>query len=165
MTVPTVSCTNCGKNFTTDDLRGTSCKYCGTLLAHHARAQQQVAVINQMMADRNGNGIPDAYEGLIANAQANAMNQAFGTNPYPYGAPMGGPPMMGGPLGPGAPMGMNPMMGPAAQVHAAHVHAANMHVQHAAKTMSKVMIAVVVGIVLVTVLTVGIGIASALLLR
>ena len=62
MTVPTVSCTNCGKNFTTDDLRGTSCKFCGTLLAHHARAAQQVAVINQMMADRNGNGIPDECE-------------------------------------------------------------------------------------------------------
>lgn len=88
MTVPTVACTNCGKPFTTDDLRGTNCKYCGTLLAHHARAQQQVAVINQMMADRNGNGIPDMYEGIVANAQANALNQAFGVQPYnPYAAP------------------------------------------------------------------------------
>ncbi len=101
MTVPTVSCTHCGKNFTTDDLRGTHCRYCGTVLAHHARAAQQVAVVQQMMADRNGNGIPDAYEGLVQNAQANAFQGivhgppagGFGTpmhNPYgmanPYAA-------------------------------------------------------------------------------
>ncbi len=85
MTVPTVACTNCGKNFTTDDLRGTSCKFCGTLLAHHARAQQQVAVVNAMLADRNGNGIPDAYEGLVANAQSHALGQAFGMPMNPYG--------------------------------------------------------------------------------
>lgn len=86
------------QNFTTDELRATHCRYCGTLLAHHARAQQQVAVIHQMMADRNGNGIPDAFEGVVANAQANAMHQAFGMPPA-YGAPpmVGAPPMYGAP--------------------------------------------------------------------
>lgn len=144
MTVPTVACTNCGKNFTTDDLRGTSCKYCGTLLAHHARAQQQVAVINQMMADRNGNGIPDAYEGIVANAQANAMNQAFGMGPY--GQPMGGPMMMGG---------MNP-----------HMHAANMQMaNNVNKTMSTIMIVVVISVVGVTLLTIGIAVAVMFLAR
>jgi len=116
MTVPTVGCTNCGKSFTTDDLRGTSCRYCGTLLAHHARAAQQVAVIHQMMADRNGNGIPDAYEGLVANAQANALNQAFGIGPHPYGPPP-------------------PMMAPVAQVHPA-----DMQVAQATRTMGKVVL-------------------------
>jgi hypothetical protein len=83
MSVPVPSCDNCGKNFTTDDLRGTACKNCGTVLAHHRRAAQQVAVINQMMVDRNGNGIPDAFEPMVQNAQANAMNQAFGMAPGP----------------------------------------------------------------------------------
>ncbi len=142
MTVPTVSCTNCGKNFTTDDLRGTSCKFCGTLLAHHARAAQQVAVINQMMADRNGNGIPDAYEGVIANAQANALNQAFGMGPSPYAQPMGGYPV--GPMNP-----MNVVPNPAA-----HIHAAN---AHAARTMSTVVILVAVGIGVAALLVVGVA--------
>ncbi|HVH42604.1 MAG TPA: hypothetical protein VM925_09675 [Labilithrix sp.] len=149
MTVPTVSCTNCGKNFTTDDLRGTNCRYCGTLLAHHARAAQQVAVVNQMLADRNGNGIPDAYEGLVANAQANALNQAFGMGPPPYGSPMG-PPMPG-------PHGYAPP--------AVHIHAANMHMQAATRTMSKVMLIVVVSIVLVALGIVGLAVAMMVLLR
>jgi hypothetical protein len=140
MTVPTVSCTNCGKNFTTDDLRGTSCRYCGTLLAHHARAAQQVAVINHMMADRNGNGIPDAYEGLVANAQANAMNQAFGG--YPYGASP-----------PGQPNAMHPM-------HAQHMHAMNAGVAEAGRTMGKIAMFIVIPIVLVVFLSVGIGFAT-----
>jgi hypothetical protein len=133
MTVPTVACTNCGKNFTTDDLRGTSCKYCGTLLAHHARAQEQIAVVSGMLADRNGNGIPDAYEGLVANAQANAMNQAFGVNVMnnPYGPPPGG---YGHP-GYGAP---HAMMNPVAA----------MHVQQAGRTVNKVflVVAIIVGL-------------------
>jgi hypothetical protein len=142
MTVPTVACTNCGKPFTTDDLRGTACKFCGTLLAHHARAQQQVAVINQMMVDRNGNGIPDAYEGIVANAQANAMNQAFGMNPY---APYGG----GGPMG--APPGMNNPYG--------NPYAANAYVaQNVGRAMSKAMILVVVSILAITLLSVGMGV-------
>ncbi len=48
--VPNPTCTNCGKNLTTDDLRRTDCAYCGTLLPHHARAAQQVAVVQQMLA-------------------------------------------------------------------------------------------------------------------
>lgn len=146
MTVPTVSCTNCGKNFTTDDLRGTSCKYCGTLLAHHARAAQQVAVINQMMADRNGNGIPDAYEGLVANAQANAMNQAFGMGPAPYVHPMGGHPMM-------PPAAHHPM------------HAANVHIGQTTQAMKKVAILVFVGIGVATLLIVGVTVAMLVMLR
>jgi hypothetical protein len=141
MTVPSVSCTNCGKNFTTDDLRGTNCRYCGTVLAHHARAAQQVAVINQMMADRNGNGIPDAYEGLVANAQANAMNQAFG---YPYG---------------GAPTGMN-QLAPHAQMHVAH-----MQVAQVSRTMSKVALFVTLGVVAVVLLMTGLAVAMVFLIR
>lgn len=143
MTVPTVSCTNCGKNFTTDDLRGTNCRYCGTVLAHHARAAQQVAVINQMMVDRNGNGIPDAFEGLAQNAQANAMNQAFG---YPHAPPAGGF---------GAP--------PPVAMHAMHV--ANVHAQQVTQTMSKVVVGIIIAVTLLTVVLVVGGIALTLLLR
>ena len=145
MTVPTVACTNCGKNFTTDDLRGTSCRYCGTLLAHHARAAQQVAVVNQMMVDRNGNGIPDAFEGLVANAQANAYNQAFGIGPGPYGQP----PVVG-------PPGIYP--NPAA------FHVANVH-QQVTNTMSKVVLIVAVSVGLVTFLVIGVAVALSLFIR
>lgn len=139
MTVPTVACTNCGKNFTTDELRRTSCKYCGTLLAHHARAQEQVAMLNQMMMDRNGNGIPDAYEGMIANAQTNALNQAFGLLP--------------GPVGPRP----NPLIPPGAY---GQVHIANAQVAHAVqKTFSTMMIVILVSVALFTLLIGGIVVA------
>jgi hypothetical protein len=61
-------CPTCGANLTPMDMAKPNCTYCQTVLPHHARAAQQVAVVNQMMADRNGNGIPDAFEGLLANA-------------------------------------------------------------------------------------------------
>ena len=149
MTVPTVSCTNCGKNFTTDDLRGTNCRYCGTLFTHHARAAQQVAVVNQMLADRNGNGIPDAFEGIVANAQANAMNQAFGINATPYT-----------PYNPYNPYGQpGPTMGPVVQIHGAHMQ----QVAHATRTANKMVTIAIVAAVIVIMLSLGIGIASMLL--
>ncbi len=138
MTVPTVACTNCGKNFTTDDLRGTSCKFCGTLLAHHARAQEQVAVVNAMLADRNGNGIPDAYEGLVANAQNQAFGQAFGMPINPYGpnpvAIQHGP---YGAYGAGAPAN-----------YPAPGHFAGQEVARAGKMMAIALVAVVVVLIL-----------------
>jgi hypothetical protein len=130
MTAPTVACTNCGNNFTTEDLRGTNCRYCGTLLAHRARAQQQAVLVQEMLADRNGNGIPDAYEGLVANAQANAMQQAFGAPP-PY-SPYAPPPYGG------APIYGQPVM----QIQ-----------QQTARAMSRVFLIVGISIVLITVLT------------
>lgn len=63
-----------------------ACAYCKTVLPHHARAAQQVAVVNQMMQDRNGNGIPDAFEGLIANAPHGQVH-LIGTNVQVHGAP------------------------------------------------------------------------------
>ena len=138
--VPSVNCTHCGKNLTTDDLRRVDCKHCGTVLPHHARAQQQIAVVQGMLADRNGNGIPDAYEPLVMNAQANAMNQVFGMSAPTYQAPMMGAPMMGNPY---------------AQVHVAQANAMN----HATKSVGIAMIAVVIGVVLVTLVFVGAGIA------
>jgi hypothetical protein len=81
------------------------------------------------------------------NAQNNAMNQVFGMG----GVPMGGypaPPMMGVP-------GANPY-GP----HMAHVQMAQANAMNqATKSVGFAMIAVVVGIVLVTLVMVGAGIA------
>jgi hypothetical protein len=48
--VPSPGCPHCGRNLSTDDLRGQNCPSCGTALPHHARAAQQVALVNQMMA-------------------------------------------------------------------------------------------------------------------
>jgi hypothetical protein len=114
MSVPQPACTSCGKNFTTDVLRAVACKHCGTVLAHHRRAAEQVAVIHEMMADRNGNGIPDAYEGLVANAQSNAAlhvqaNMMGMPQASPYaasGASYGAPPAGG--FGAAPPVAMGP---------------------------------------------------------
>jgi hypothetical protein len=76
-----VACTNCGKNMTTDDLRRTACVHCGQVLAHHARAAQQVAVVNQMLAQ----GMPQQL-----------MAQQYGQGMYGQQPPGGfGQPMMG----------------------------------------------------------------------
>lgn len=48
--VPSPMCPHCGRNLSTDDLRGINCPSCGTSLPHHARAAQQVALVNQVMA-------------------------------------------------------------------------------------------------------------------
>jgi len=41
------------------------------VLAHHQRAAEQVAFIQGMLADGNGNGIPDAFEPLVSQTRAN----------------------------------------------------------------------------------------------
>jgi hypothetical protein len=100
------SCGHCGSNLTPADMSQPNCRYCGTVLAHYARAAEKIAVVNALMGDANGNGIPDVFEGAAR----------LGTVPtgMPRGAdqPMvvvhsaviigGGavPPMSGGPMGP-----------------------------------------------------------------
>ncbi|MBK6462179.1 MAG: hypothetical protein IPF92_14370 [Myxococcales bacterium] len=85
------------------DMAKPSCTYCGTVLPHHARAAQQVAVVNQMMADRGASGMPRAFEGLLANAPhgqphligvhapPGAQVTPFGAQVTPFGAPPGIP--------------------------------------------------------------------------
>ena len=80
--VPSPQCPHCGRNLSTDDLRGQNCPSCGTALPHHARAAQQVALVNQMMAQHMaappqipGYGMPPP--GMHANPYyAHGMNQA-----------------------------------------------------------------------------------------
>lgn len=164
-----VACTNCGKNMTTDDLRRTACIHCGQVLAHHARAAQQVAVINQMMADRNGNGIPDAFEGLVANASANAyvqvsQNVSFGAQP-PYAQPgFAQPPFaQQQQLYAQQPYAQQPY-GQASHAAMAHANAMN---QVGAGVQKAAIGAAVVGVIVaaVVVVLVAAGIAFALVLR
>jgi hypothetical protein len=70
---PLQRCTHCGANLGVDDLRGTNCRYCGTALAHHARAAEHAALVNQVL-----------------NQQLQARGLAPPANPivpYHYGAP------------------------------------------------------------------------------
>jgi hypothetical protein len=127
-------CPTCGANLTPQDMAKPNCTYCKTVLPHHARAAQQVAVVNQMMQDRNGNGIPDAFEGLIANAPHGQVH-LIGTSVHmgPGQGMPGAPPMMGMP-------GVNPMMGYG-------VHHQMQVAQVVTRTTNTVMIMVVVGVV------------------
>jgi len=45
-------CGYCGANLSLDDMRGQNCPYCHTVLAHHARAAEQAALVNQMLQQR-----------------------------------------------------------------------------------------------------------------
>ncbi|MBX3192351.1 MAG: hypothetical protein KF819_35500 [Labilithrix sp.] len=81
MDQPGVACTNCGKNMTTDDLRRTSCVHCGQVLAHHARAAQQVAVINQMMGQYMAGAPPPIPPMMVGQIPPMMGNPMMG-NPY-----------------------------------------------------------------------------------
>jgi hypothetical protein len=113
------------------DMAKPSCTYCGTVLPHHARAAQQVAVVNQMMADRNGNGIPDAFEGLIANAPHGQVHLIGTSVTTVQGGPVAPPQVT--PFGGGHPMG------------AAHLHQVAV-AQSVARTSSIVTLIVVASI-------------------
>ena len=113
------------------DMAKPSCTYCKTVLPHHARAAQQVAVINQMMVDRNGNGIPDAFEGLLANAPQGQVH-LIGTN---------------------APMHMGPGAAHAISAYAvAHQH---VHVAHAVTRTTNMVVGIVVASVVMAIVITG----------
>lgn len=150
---PVQKCTHCGANLTLDDLRGTNCKYCGTVLPHHAQAAQhaQVAgmVMNQMLAQQ-------------AQVQAE-WRGAFGVGapPGPPGAPMMSPP----PGVPGSPYA-SPMMPPPPGVpgspYASPMGMAEAH--RAAATGMARMVTMIVVIGIITALLVAGGIVALVLL-
>ena len=76
--VPSPQCPHCGRNLSTDDLRGQNCPSCGTALPHHARAAQQVALVNQIMAQHMA--APPPYVVQQNPYYANAMHQAHAAN-------------------------------------------------------------------------------------
>ncbi len=140
-------CPTCGANLTPMDMARPNCAYCGTVLPHHARAAQQVAVVNQMMADRNGNGIPDAFEGLLANApygQAHLIGTGLPQGPH---APMA--PGMQPPMGmPGAP-GTYPVAGFASVQQFHHMQVAQV-VQKTSNTIAVVVAVTLLAVFLIT---------------
>ena len=71
--VPSPMCPHCGRNLSTDDLRGINCPSCGTSLPHHARAAQQVALVNQVMAQHMA-APPHAAYGQAMYGQAMAQS-------------------------------------------------------------------------------------------
>ncbi len=86
-------CKHCGAGLTLEDLRQPNCKFCKTVLPHHAQAAQHAHVASQMM-------------GQMMQQQAAIQDQwrgALGVGPMP---PMGqpGPPGPPGGAAPGAPV-------------------------------------------------------------
>ncbi len=59
-----MNCEHCGRNLTADEMRGESCRYCGTVLPHRARAMEKAAVVKEILADADGDGIPDIMQQL-----------------------------------------------------------------------------------------------------
>jgi hypothetical protein len=78
MSVPNPTCTNCGQPLSTDELRGDNCRYCGTALPHRARAAEQVAVVNQIMAQH---GVP-GWGGAFGAPPAGGFGGPMPPNPY-----------------------------------------------------------------------------------
>ena len=100
-----------------------------------------------MMADRNGNGIPDAFEGLLANApygQAHLIGTGLPHGPH---APMvpGAPPPVGMP---GAP-GVYPVAGFASVQQFHHMQVAHA-VQKTGNTIAVIVTVTVVAVFLIT---------------
>lgn len=133
--VPVTTCSHCGSNLSAADLMGTSCRYCGTALPHQVRAAQQVAVVNKMLADRNGDGIPDAFQHLV---------QPY-TGAPPVAGPYGAPPVAG-PYG--APPGAGPYGAPP-MVMAHAVQAQQQAFRSAARMVTVIVILSAVGVMFV----------------
>jgi hypothetical protein len=77
MTSPLYTCQGCGAQLSLAQLRGTDCPYCRAAFPHHARAVEQAAVVQQVMAQ--GFGLPAGAMGPMP---------AYGQSPPPmvYGS-------------------------------------------------------------------------------
>jgi hypothetical protein len=61
-------CAQCGAGLTAADLTRSACAHCGTALPHHVLAAQKAALVREILADRNGDGVPDVFQGMGATA-------------------------------------------------------------------------------------------------
>jgi len=105
MTYPNLRCTHCGANLTPQDMQNPDCPYCKTALPHHARAAEHAQLVSNMLADRDGDGVPDAYQPWVRNVMGGgppAGSPAGPNLPGPPHGPPGGPPPVMAPTGMGA---------------------------------------------------------------
>jgi hypothetical protein len=79
------TCSACGAGLALEDLRAPNCRYCNTVLPHHARAMQQVQVINQVMA------------GGMFGVQGQQVQMDYDPRQGPS-VQVGGSPFLGGPF-------------------------------------------------------------------
>jgi hypothetical protein len=87
------SCPNCGGTFSPEEFNLPSCKYCGKVLPNYAAAAQKVAVVQALMHDSTGSGIPDGMKGMVGPYA-----------PFLPGTPYAGPPVAGIPPQAGGPV-------------------------------------------------------------
>jgi hypothetical protein len=87
------SCPNCGATFSPEEFNLPSCKYCGKVLPNYAAAAQKVAVVQALMHDSTGSGVPDGLKGMVG-PYAPVMPLAV---PPTFGGPYAGPPVLGAP--------------------------------------------------------------------
>lgn len=74
-----IKCTSCGAAQTPESIGRGACQYCNAVLPHRVAAAKQAEAVKQMMADVNGNGIPDMFEPQVANMQRNMqVNVGYG---------------------------------------------------------------------------------------
>jgi len=59
-----MNCSKCGAEANQESLQRGSCEYCGTVLPHVVRAAEKAAQVQALLADRDGNGVPDVLENL-----------------------------------------------------------------------------------------------------
>jgi len=91
------ACPTCGATLSLEQLRGTDCPFCKTVFPHHARATEQAALVNQVMANQmaqinpwtgqpNYPGTPPQVQGQYGVTPPNPYAQnPYGQNPYGYG--------------------------------------------------------------------------------
>ncbi len=70
MNQPLQNCQRCGAGLSLDDLRQPNCKYCGTVLAHHAQAAGHAALVNQILQQQGVHHVQVPYSYGAAPPQA-----------------------------------------------------------------------------------------------
>jgi|GEM_PF-5846996 len=60
-----MQCPNCGRVLGAEEITGDACQYCGAVLPHVARAYEKAALAKQILADADGDGIPDIVQQLV----------------------------------------------------------------------------------------------------
>jgi hypothetical protein len=70
-------CPTCGASLSLEQLRGTDCPFCKTVFPHHGRANEQAALVNQIMQQQMAQANPYGY-----GAPPPQVPNAYGANPY-----------------------------------------------------------------------------------